>query len=29
MSFENNSTPSNPRKLDTKDYLKILENAYA
>ncbi len=28
MSFENNSTPSNPRKLGQEDYLKILENAY-
>jgi alcohol dehydrogenase len=28
MSFENNSTPSNPRELDHKDYLKILESAY-
>jgi len=28
MSFENNSTPSNPRKLKREDYLKILENAY-
>ncbi len=28
MSFKNNSTPSNPRKLDKKDYFKILENAY-
>lgn len=27
MSFENNSTPSNPRKLDGEDYYKILENA--
>jgi len=28
MSFENNSTPSNPRKLGQEDYLNILENAY-
>ncbi|MBU0462639.1 MAG: iron-containing alcohol dehydrogenase [Proteobacteria bacterium] len=28
MSFENNSTPSNPRKLGREDYFKILENAY-
>jgi alcohol dehydrogenase len=28
MSFENNSTPSNPRKLGQEDYLKILKNAY-
>ncbi len=28
MSFENNSTPSNPRKLEQKDFLQILENAY-
>jgi len=28
MSFENNSTPSNPRKLEQEDYLNILENAY-
>ncbi len=28
MSFENNSTPSNPRKLGREDFLKILENAY-
>ena len=28
MSFENNSTPSNPRELDQEDYLEILENAY-
>lgn len=28
MSFENNSTPSNPRKLVREDYLRILENAY-
>ncbi len=28
MSFENNSTPSNPRELGQEDYLKILENAY-
>jgi len=28
MSYENNSTPSNPRELDTSDYIKILENAY-
>ena len=28
MSFQNNSTPSNPRKLKVLDYLKILENAY-
>ncbi len=27
MSFENNSTPSNPRALEKKDYLRILENA--
>jgi alcohol dehydrogenase len=29
MSYENNSTPSNPRKLEEEDYLKILETAYA
>lgn len=28
MSFENNSTPSNPRPLVKQDYLNILENAY-
>jgi len=28
MSFENNSTPSNPRKLEREDFLQILENAY-
>ena len=28
MSFENNSTPSNPRTLGEKDYLNILVNAY-
>jgi alcohol dehydrogenase class IV len=28
MSFSNNSNPSNPRALDKKDYLKILENAF-
>ena len=28
MSFENNSTPSNPRRLGQEDYLNILENAY-
>ncbi len=28
MSFKNNSTPSNPRKLEKKDYLNILVNAY-
>lgn len=28
MSFENNSTPSNPRALEKKDYLNILVNAY-
>ena len=28
MSFENNSTPSNPRVLEKKDYLNILVNAY-
>ena len=28
MSFENNSTPSNPRDLNPRDYLRILENAY-
>jgi len=28
LSFDNNSTPSNPRKLAKEDYLKILENAY-
>jgi len=28
MSFENNSTPSNPRALGKKDYLNILVNAY-
>lgn len=28
MSFANNSNPSNPRDLDQKDYLKILENAF-
>ena len=28
MSFENNSTPSNPRELGPKDYLEILKNAY-
>ncbi|WP_457551362.1 iron-containing alcohol dehydrogenase [Desulfobacula sp.] len=28
MSFENNSTPSNPRELGPKDYLKIIKNAY-
>ena len=28
MSFSNNSNPSNPRLLDRKDYLKILENAF-
>ncbi len=28
MSFSNNSNPSNPRSLDQKDYLKILENAF-
>jgi len=28
MSFENNSTPSNPRPLVQEDYLTILENAY-
>lgn len=27
-SFENNSTPSNPRDLAREDYLKILETAY-
>jgi alcohol dehydrogenase len=27
MSFENNSNPSNPRALEKKDYLRILENA--
>lgn len=26
MSFENNSTPSNPKKLEREDFLKILEN---
>ncbi|MCK5311262.1 MAG: iron-containing alcohol dehydrogenase, partial [Desulfobacteraceae bacterium] len=29
MSYRNGSTPSNPRKLEQADYLKILENAYA
>ena len=29
MSFKNGSNPSNPRKLDQSDYLKILENAHA
>ncbi|MCD4675234.1 MAG: iron-containing alcohol dehydrogenase [Desulfobacula sp.] len=28
MSFENNSTPSNPKELGKEDYFKILENAY-
>jgi len=28
MSFKNNSTPSNPRELEKKDYLNILVNAY-
>ncbi|MCP4722111.1 MAG: iron-containing alcohol dehydrogenase [Desulfobacteraceae bacterium] len=28
MSFANNSNLSNPRSLDRKDYLKILENAF-
>ncbi len=28
MSFENNSTPSNPRALGKKDYVNILVNAY-
>lgn len=28
MSFENNSTPSNPRPLVKQDYLNILEDAY-
>ncbi len=28
MSFENNSTPSNPRPLEQEDYLNILENAF-
>ncbi len=28
MSFENNSTPSNPRQLEQEDYLNILENAF-
>ena len=28
MSFENNSTPSNPRQLEQEDYHNILENAY-
>ncbi len=28
MSYQNNSTPSNPRKLEVKDYFAILENAY-
>ena len=28
MSFENNSTPSNPRPLEPEDYLNILENAF-
>ena len=28
MSFENNSTPSNPKELGKEDYVKILENAY-
>jgi len=28
MSFENNSTPSNPRPLEPEDYHNILENAY-
>ena len=28
MSFENNSTPSNPRTLEKQDYLNILENAW-
>ncbi len=27
MSFENNSTPSNPKALEKQDYLRILENA--
>ena len=29
MSYRNGSTPSNPRKLDQSDYLKILEKAHA
>jgi len=29
MSYRNGSTPSNPRKLEQSDYLKILENAHA
>lgn len=28
MSQQNNSTPSNPRPMDKKDYLRVLENAY-
>lgn len=28
MSFENNSTPSNPRELEKQDYLNILVDAY-
>ncbi len=28
MSYQNNSTPSNPRDLEVKDYYTILENAY-
>ncbi|MCF6247255.1 MAG: iron-containing alcohol dehydrogenase [Desulfobacula sp.] len=28
MSFENNSTPSNPRVMAKEDYVKVLENAY-
>jgi alcohol dehydrogenase len=28
MSFQNNSNGSNPRSLEPKDYLKILENAF-
>ncbi len=28
MSFENNSTPSNPRTMTKKDYVRVLENAY-
>ncbi len=28
MSFENNSTPSNPRTMTKEDYVKVLENAY-
>ncbi len=29
MSYRNGSTPSNPRKLEQSDYLKILEKAHA